>query len=371
MRRLASNSSVVRCAAVAAVVAVALSLAGCGKASDDESEPDAAPSGGGTVATPEAQKAVLDTSVDDSQEVRIAWFVPTLENDYWAGDDKGIRAAADARNASVTTFDAGFDEQTQYGQIQDAIVTNKFDAFIVTPVNATSVVPAIAEAAQAGIKVVCGGGFPCGDDFESTVANAEGVVAQTTIPEAALGDGTGQLIVAACQGKDPCEVAQIPGAMVPAEDALYDALEKAIASSPSIKVVARAEGGYVAGPAQAAAQDMLQAHPDLDVIAASSDAMAAGVELAVQKAGLEDSVKIIGLGGGNRGLDKVRNGTWFGTVVMYPFDEGLYLVDQAVRAVRSQPFEEGINPAEKTSYPPFITTENSGEFDSFTGQWAG
>ncbi len=115
----------------------------------------------------------------------------------------------------------------------------------------------------------------------------------------------------------------------------------------------------------------VQAHPDLDVVAASSDAMAAGVELAVNAAGVEDQVKIIGLAGGQRGLEKVRSGTWFGTVMMYPIDEGIYLVDQAVRAVRSQPFKPGINPAEELDWPLVFTKENSDEFGDFSGQWAG
>ncbi|QIX26951.1 sugar ABC transporter substrate-binding protein [Nocardioides sp. JQ2195] len=308
--------------------------------------------------------------MSNAKPVKLAWFTPTTQNDYWKVNGVGIEAAAKARNATVTTFDAGFDEQKQYAQIQDAIATGKFDAFLVTPVDASGVVPAIAEAAEAGIKVVCGN-YPCGSNWETPVSDAEGVVAQTGIPEASLGKSTGQLIVEACEGKDPCEVAQLPGAMIPAEEALFDGVKQVLSSHPEIEIVARVEAGYLAAPAQAATQDILQSNPDLDVVAASSDAMAAGIELAVKAAGVEDQVKIIGLAGGQRGLAKVRSGTWFGTVMMYPFDEGMYLVDQAVRAVRSQRFRAGINPAEELAWPMVFTKENSAEFGDYSGQWAG
>lgn len=370
MRRLTKKSCTPRrqmTAVLAGLMVVA--LAACGKASGAGSTETGAVAA--SRATPAAHKAVLEGSVSNAKAVRLAWFVPTSQNDYFAAIGDGIAAAAEARNASLTTFDAGFDEQKQFAQIQDAVATGKFDAFIVTPVNASGVGPAVAEAAKAGIKVVCGGGYPCGDDFTSKVSNAKGVVAQTAIPEHSLGESTGRLIVEACAGKNPCEVAQLPGAMIPAEEALFDGVKRVLASHPEIKVVARVEGKYLAEPARAATQDILQAHPGLDVIATSSDAMAEGVELAVKAAAVQDQVKIIGLAGGERGLKAIRNGTWFGTVMMYPVDEGLYLVDQAVRAVRSQPFTAGIDPAERLAWPRVFTAQNSAKFGNYSGQWAG
>lgn len=368
MRQATTKTKTAETTLIAVVALTALSLAACGKATDAE----VTENGDSKVysATPDAQEAVLNAEVSNEDAVDIAWFVPTAQNDYFAAVGDGIESATKGRNATLTRFDAGFDEQTQYAQIQDAIATKKFDAFIVSPVSAPGVVPAVAEAAAAGIKVVCGGGYPCGDDWENPVSNAEGVVAQTAIPEASLGENTGELIVQACADLDPCEVAQIPGAMVPAEEALFDALKATLASHPEIDIVGRVEGEYLAEPAQTATQDLLQAHPDLDVIATSSDAMAAGVELAVEAAEA-DRVKIIGLAGGERGITKVRDGAWFGTVMMYPLDEGMYLLDQAVRAVRSQPFEPGINPAELLDWPEAYTAENKGEFGDFTGQWTG
>ena len=370
----------------ALLAATALSVAACGQAADADSssaEAGAASADAGaasadagaadTKGTDIAEAAVLAKDVDNSKPVKIAWFTPSAQNAYVATVGEGLEAAADARNAELTSFDSGFDPAVQYTQIEDAIAAGQFDAFIITPVDSVGVGPAVKAAADAGITVVCGGSYPCGDDWVGTVSNMAGVVAQSLVTEASLGENTGQLIVEACADTSPCKVAQIPGAAsIPAEQALFEGLQSVISTNPAIEIVARADGGYQPAPAEAATQDFLQAHPDLNVIAASSDAMAAGVALAVEAAGLQDQVKIIGLAGSQLGLDNVRDGSWFGTVMMYPFDEGLYLVDQAVSAVRGQPFEAGIDTAKKqVDYPPVFTQENSSEFEGYTAQWLG
>ncbi|TWP32317.1 sugar ABC transporter substrate-binding protein [Leekyejoonella antrihumi] len=361
---------------VVLAVGMVVSLAACGKAgSAGSTGTGAAAAGAGAAAaepgTPRARKVVLESSVSNSKPVKLAWFVPSVQNDFQAANGKGIRVAAKARNATVTTFDANNDSQKQYGQIQDAVASGQYNAFLVTAVDATGVVPAIEEAAKAGIKVVCGGGYPCGSDFASKVSNAKGVVAQTVIPEVSIGRAQARVIVSACAGKDPCEVAQMPGALIPAEKALFGGMKQALASHPEIKIVTRAVGGYQAAPAETAAQNILQANPGVDVIVTSGDQMDTGVVLAVKAAGDQKKVKIIGLAGGQRGFAAVRNGTVFGTVMMYPFDAGLYMVDQAVRAVRSQPFKAGINPAEMASLPRALTAKNSAKFAGFTPQWPG
>lgn len=383
-----------RSQALAALLAVAaLTASACGQATDaDSASTDAGAAStdagaastdagaastdagaGDTKGTDIAEAAVLNKDVDNSKPVRIAWFTPSAQNAYVATVGEGLQTAADARNATLTSFDSGFDPAVQYTQIEDALASGQFDAFIITPVDSMGVAPAVKAAAEAGIAVVCGGSYPCGDDWVGTVSNMPGVVAQSLVTEASLGENTGKLIVEACADASPCKVAQIPGAAsIPAEQALFEGLQSVISTNPAIEVVARADGGYQPAPAEAATQDFLQAHPDLNVIAASSDAMAAGVALAVEAAGLQDQVKIIGLAGSQLGVDSVSEGKWFGTVMMYPFDEGLYLVDQAVSAVRGQPFEAGIDTAKKqVDYPPVFTQDNASEFDGYVPQWLG
>ena len=142
MRQPTFKSKTAQNSLIAVVALTAVSLAACGKATDVEAtESDDSK---GYSATPDAQEAVLNGEVSNEEAVDIAWFVPTTQNDYFAAVGEGIESATGERNATLTRFDAGFDEQTQYAQIQDAIATGKFDAFIVSPVSAPGVVPAVA-----------------------------------------------------------------------------------------------------------------------------------------------------------------------------------------------------------------------------------
>lgn len=64
----------------------------------------------------------------------------------------------------------------------------------------------------------------------------------------------------------------------------------------NIKVVAVQPGGYTATQGLTATQNVLQAHPDLNVIVSSGDQMIAGAERAAAAAGKNGQIAMIGLG---------------------------------------------------------------------------
>jgi ribose transport system substrate-binding protein len=107
----------------------------------------------------------------------------------------------------------------------------------------------------------------------------------------------GRLTVRACGNLDPCEVVWLPGLpTLPLEKARTDGLYSIIKSKKSIKVVAVPAGGYLAAPALTATQNILQAHPNVDVIVSSGDQMIAGAYRAARAKGVEDEIKMFGNG---------------------------------------------------------------------------
>ena len=100
---------------------------------------------------------------------------------------------------------------------------------------------------------------------------------------------------------------------------------------PNIKVVAEQEGKYLANTGRTAMQNMLQAHPDVNVAGSSGDQMTAGMEQAVKSAGLTGKVELIGNGASIPGVAAVRAGRWYATVANLPYTEGY----PRVRSTRS------------------------------------
>ena len=97
---------------------------------------------------------------------------------------------------------------------------------------------------------------------------------------------------------------------LPLDNARTEAVLAGLKAAENVEVVASPEGGYTQATGLAAAQDVLQANPDVDVIIGSSQAIL-GAEQAVEDAGLTGRVALIGNGAPRQAVAAVREGRWF------------------------------------------------------------
>ena len=120
------------------------------------------------------------SSGSSQKTVRLAFFNPIVANAFTASQYRGIKLSAGKAKATVTQFDAGFDQNKQIRQIQDAIVSKKFDAFVITPVNGAVLVKPTEDAIKAGIKVVAifNGIGPDLDSIKPQVKGISSVIGQ-------------------------------------------------------------------------------------------------------------------------------------------------------------------------------------------------
>jgi ribose transport system substrate-binding protein len=86
-------------------------------------------------------------------------------------------------------------------------------------------------------------------------------------------------------------------------------------TASNAQVVASPQGGYTQATGLAAAQDALSAHPDVNLIIGSSQAIE-GAQLALKRAGKLRKVKLIGNGGSCQAIQGVRSGNWFATYIV-------------------------------------------------------
>ncbi len=321
-----------------------------------------------TAPTPTSVSAATPTSV--KQEVRIAFFMASAANAYAQAQLEGIQEAAQRLGAVVESFDGKFDSQTQYNQIQDAIAAGRYDVFIISPNDGNAIVPVVEEAISKGIIVACILA-PCGPRFDTLEPQIEGQLLYAGVPFTSNGEDIGRLIVQACEGVDPCKVAYMPGLPeLPLETARLEGVRSAISGHSNIELILTSGGGYLAETAYPVAQDLLRAHPDVNVIASSGDQMIVGVELAVRDAGKVGAIKLIGNGGTKTAVTAVCEGRWFGTVAYYPRTEGRIAAEYTIRAAQGEAMEP-----KGMSYPDFgniagalITKDNACQFQA---EWDG
>jgi ribose transport system substrate-binding protein len=267
----------------------------------------------------------------DDEPINVAVFIPVLGNAYTNAVTNGVADMLGDRG-TVQVFSGEFDQTEQLNQMQDAITSENFDAFVVYAIDGIGVVPGVEAALEAGIVVV-GADVVIGENRNSLLP-FEGLAGFVGRTGEADGQGIGEMIVLACADRDPCQVAYLIGvqALTIDQDRLA-AIEEVIAPHANIEIVTVQEAFYLQDTGYNVTQNILQANPDLDVIASSGDQMTLGAELAVLDMGLEDHIRLIGNGASVEGYEAVAEGRFFATLANTPYTIGQIAGQMVLQAI--------------------------------------
>lgn len=249
----------------------------------------------------------------DSAPEGVAFFGFAKANSFTAATFEGVEKQARKEGTEAEFFDAGFKPELQVQQMQDAITSGRYDVFVVQAVDGAAVIPAVRGAIREDISVVVQF-TPVGTAYDTAAPQVDGAVSLVDVP-VENGRRLGELGAGACAARDegPCEVAYLEGLKtLPLDNARTEAVVDTLAAqsgegAPEIEVVARVEGGYTRESGRTAMQDVLQAHPGVDVVIGSSQAVL-GAEAA---AGGKD-IAYVGNGASRQAVAAVEEGRWYG-----------------------------------------------------------
>ncbi|WP_109472008.1 sugar ABC transporter substrate-binding protein [Ornithinimicrobium cavernae] len=303
--------------AVAALAVSGLLLTACSvdkpdanAAGDDDS---ASTSGsGGTASAVQITGPDSVPEAPEDEELSVAFFGFARANSFAAATFAGIEEYAGEHNATAEFLDPNFDAQKQASQIQDAVTSGRYDVFIVQANDGTAVMPAIEQALAQDITVVIEF-TPVGTQYDTAEPQVDGTITLVDVPTE-NGTTLGELGVEACEeaGVDPCQVAYLEGfKSLPLDNARTDAVKEVLEGADGVELVASVEGGYTRDSGRTAMQDILQSHPDVNVVIGSSQAVAGAAGVAGDR-----EIAFIGNGGSRQAVDAVRAGDWFGTVCL-------------------------------------------------------
>ncbi len=304
-----------------------------------------------------------------SKPIKIA-FVSLLENTYGQAIENGLKSyLAPCKNVSITNFNAP-DPTTEYNTIQNITTLNEYQGIAFLPLDATGVVPAVKKAIAAGIQVV-NFNNPVGNNYITAAVNIPGEAGTVLESQYQRGIWLAELAAEACKGISKCQIGFIGGNAESAEVALKAGFEKEMKAHPNLDLAAYSlNGGYIPGPGQTVAQDMLTANPHLNVITGSGDQMMVGAQLAIDHAGLQNQVKIIGLGGSTQAVAEVKAGKWYGTVITQPLDQGRLTGWVLLNHILNPKLAaQGINPFTYTHRSPLLTQATLAQ-SHFVPQWS-
>lgn len=268
--------------------------------------------------------------------VRAAFFSTQATNSYNEAEYRGIQAEAKALHLpSVTLFDGQFNAQKQYSQMQDAIASGKFNAFIVDPASGLALIPVVQQAVAKGIKVVS-----LLSNISKNVDSMTPAVKGVTFIGTSFtenGDAIGRLIVEGCKNINPCKVAYLAGSLKQTTEEYR--LKAALATAkkaPNVQIVSQIEAGFDVAGGQKAMQDVLTAHPDINLIASSANQAITGALTVLKSHGLYGKVKVVSNGASIDQVPLIRSGIVVGAPVYLPFTEGKFGLKYAYDALQGK-----------------------------------
>jgi len=219
---------------------------------------------------------------------------------------------------------AEFDSSKQNNQIETFLLQG-VDALVIAPNDSAGIAPVIAEARAKGVAVFTVDIAAHGADVVSHIAsdNVKG------------GEILGDYLAGLLHGKG--NVAIIDHPSVASVQERVAGFEKALAKNPEMKIIQKIPGEGQRDKAFRATQDLLQANPELNGIFGINDDSALGALAAVEAAGLQDKIVIVGYDGTPEARDAILNGKALkADTVQFPKEIGRQAIETIAACFRGE-----------------------------------
>ena len=250
----------------------------------------------------------------------------TLDNPFFKVIGDNITSEGSKHGYETIVVSADKDVAKQGNQIKDFIV-KKVSAIVLSPCDSKSIIPVIQEANAAGIPVFTVD-IPCNEPGVKIVTQIAtdnyggGKEAATAMIEA-LGEAGGKIAVLHLKQAESC-ILRVKGFTEVIN--AHNAADKA-----NVDIVTELDSGGAKDIGYKAAEDAVQAHPDLRGIFAINDPAALGARAALEKAGKADQIVIVGFDGQPEGKQAIKDGRIYADPIQFPEKMGVQIVDAIVR----------------------------------------
>ncbi len=250
----------------------------------------------------------------------------TLDNPFFKIIGDNITAEARKRGYDTIVVSADKDIAKQGNQVKDFIV-KRVSAIVLSPADAKSIVPIIQEANTAGIPIFTVD-IPCNEPGVKIVTQIAtdnfggGKEAGAAMIEK-LGQNGGKVAVLHFKQAQSC-ILRVKG--------FREVIDAHNASGKAkIEIVTELESGGAKDIGYKAAEDALQAHPDMRGIFAINDPAALGARAALEKANKADQVTLVGFDGMPEGKQAIKEGKIYADPIQFPDKMGVQIVDAIIR----------------------------------------
>jgi ABC-type sugar transport system substrate-binding protein len=272
------------------------------------------------------------------EKLRFGVIIKTEANEFWQAMAQGYRFAAERYGVDVEIGSVATEADTsQQLALLESYLDQGYDALLVSPITPTNLNSALASATQMGIPIINVDELIPADAAKEAGIKIEMRIASNNYMAGQL---AGQYVLDHVDaGAQVAIIEGIAGNVSGQDrrDGFYDTV------NATLNVVASQPADWDRSKALDVVTNILQANPDVKAIYCANDTMALGAVAAVQAAGLEGKVIILGTDAIPEALDAVRGGSMAGTVAQFPFEVGVLAVENAIKLVEGRPIPTRID----------------------------
>lgn len=198
--------------------------------------------------------------------------------------NEGAQAAADAAGVELVIFNANNDPAAQNSAIE-TYIQEGVDGFAVVAIDVNGIMPAVEQAAAAGIPVVA---------IDAILPDEGPQLAQVGVDNALAGADLGQVFVDWASASGGAKVGIVGALNSFIQNVRLDGFTGALEGVEGITMADTVDGQNVQDVALAAAENLMTANPDMTAIYATGEPALLGAVAAVESQGRQADVKVFG-----------------------------------------------------------------------------
>ncbi|MDQ0474179.1 substrate-binding domain-containing protein [Labrys wisconsinensis] len=276
----------------------------------------------------------LTGAAAQAADCKIGISMSTLNAPYYAAQEAAVRDEGKKLGCDVLSSDGQRDMNKQISDIED-MVARKVSLLLVNPQDPEGLVPAVNAASAAGIKVVV---------IDADLNPKANFVTHVQSSNVENGELVGRWLAKTLGGK-PATVAIIsgnqgnPGGENRRMGVVRGYVEGQLAGSgvAKLNIVAQGWGGWTSEGGVSAMEDIITAHPDVNVVIGENDSMVLGARRALEAAHKLDGVLLLAAADGQKeALALIKEGKYGATGLNDPDLIGRTGVEIGMKSVKGE-----------------------------------
>jgi len=290
----------------------------------------------------------------DSGKPRIALIMKSLANDFFSAMAKGAEEHQAAHAGEYELIVNGIKDERDLSRqvaLVEEMIAAGVDAIVIAPADSKALVPALRRAQKAGIVVI-----NIDNRLDQEVLEQEGVSIPFVGPDNKAGaKKVGDYLATKLAAGDA--VAVLEGIRTSFNGTQRRLGFEEAMKAANMNIIASQSAQWEMSQANTVAASMLSEHPEIKAILAANDNMALGAVAAVQSAGLDHPVLVVGFDNIPAVREAMKEGKVLATADQHGDKLAVYGIEYALKLIEDSEAEV----EDRETPVDLITAEDLGE----------